>query len=489
MTTGLVPAGAITQETLELAKQAFADPRSRIGPGLELKKAGINIAENLVGINLEAPSKKLFPVYSPLRNRFARVKSPVGASAVQWRSILKINKDNVSLGVAENTRNSFVTTETESKTAAFVSLGLDDYVGFEALSRSKGFEDVRATAAVNLLYAVMIGEECVILGGQATNIGPVGTVTGTANVGTGSLAAGTYIVSVSALTLCRGFKKAEKAAGVAEADGETTATNSAGVAIAGPTDSIDVAWPALKGAVAYNVFMDDGAAGAKRFVKTVFTNRTNVAAYPGAGAAPNTLNKSGSALEFTGVIGQIETDANLPAAHFKSLDDATLTSDGAGGIVEFDDILKSMWDNFRLGPTAILVNSAQSRDVTKKIGSSSNLAYRIYLQDGQRNVVGGIYVGSYLNKYASSFAEGFPNEVPIKIHPDLPTGTIVFIVESLPYPSNQVPNVWEIEALQEYTQYEWALASRRYEFGIYFQEVLKGYYSRAQAVLVCVKEG
>jgi hypothetical protein len=479
--SNIVQASAITAETLEMAKAAFAKGPS-VGPGLQ--KAGINIAENLVGINLEAPSKKLFPVYSPLRNRFARIQAPAGATAVQWRAIREINSENVWPGVAENTRNGFNTTLTESKSATFKTLGHDDYVGFEALARSKSFEDVRATAALNLLYSVMISEEKVLLGGNAVDIGaPVGVTGVASNTADGALASGTYYVAVSSLVL-RGFDKAEKADAVAEADGESDVVSSTGIVIAGANDTITATWAAVKGAVAYNVFTDDGSG--MKYHSTVTVCEAVITAV-GTGAAPNTSDLTGSALEFDGVISFIEKNAS--AGLFIDQESAPLTSDGSGGITEFDDVLQEMWDTYRLGPTCILVNAQQARDITKKIGGSSNLSYRIYLEDGQRNVVGGIFVGAYLNKFASSFAEGFPAEIPIKIHPNLPPGTILFIVETLPYPNNQVPNVWEVETLQEYTQYEWALSQRRYEFGIYSQEVLKSYYDVAQAAIVCVSPG
>lgn len=481
----MYPKAQITQETLEAAKAAFASP----SPALSLQKAGINIAENLIGINLEAPSKKLFPVYSPLRNRIARVKSGVGASAVQWKAITAINSANLWPGVAENQRNSFNTTQTQSFTASFATLGHDDYVGFEALQRSVGFEDVRATAALNLLYSCMISEEKVILGGQATDIGPVTGLAGVGAVTTGGtlVPATTYNIAVSALTL-RGYLKAEKAAaapGPNEADGESTAATVA-VAPGGANNSIVLTWDALPGAVAYNVFVD-ASPGTADYLATVTANTYTVLA-EGTGADPNTTNLTGSPLEFTGIIGQVAA-ATTGTSRFVDMEGGTLTSDGAGGITQFDAILKAMWDSLQLGPTAILCNSQQALDITKKIGGSSNLAYRIVLEDGQRNVVGGMYVGSYLNKFASSFAEGFPNDIPIKIHPFMPAGTIVFLTETLPYPNNQIPNVWEIEALQEYTQYEWALSQRRYEFGIYFMEVLKGYFPSGNAMMVGVGPG
>src|SRR4051812_30730755 len=100
----IIPVSAITQETIELAKAAHRSPQSMVQNGPGVYKSGINVAEGLVGINLEAPSKKLFPVYSPLRNRIARIKAAVGASAVQWKEINAINSANLWAGVAENTR-------------------------------------------------------------------------------------------------------------------------------------------------------------------------------------------------------------------------------------------------------------------------------------------------------------------------------------------------------------------------------------------------
>jgi hypothetical protein len=482
MSNPLIPVAAVTEETLQLAKTAFdggGDPTAR-----PLRKT-YDTSLNLIGVNLEAPSKKLFPVYSPLRNKISRQRAPNGASATTWKAITAINTSKIWPGVSEGNRNSKIVTATEDKSATFKELGLDDEVTFKAINRARNFEDLRATASINLLYAVMIDEEKVLLGGQATDIGAPSAPTAVADVGGGSLAAGTYTVKISALVL-RGYDKAEKAGGAALADGESDASAaSAGIVLAGPSDALDVTWPAKKGAVAYNVFVDKDGGGYK-YQSTVFVNDIKIQTYTALTAAPNATDETGNALEFTGIIGSIETDAALPATQFVDQGGAALTSDTAGGIVEFDDVLKSMWDNFRVGPDEILVNSAQARDITKLIGSSSNLSYRVVLQDGQRNVVGGIYVGAYLNKFASSFAEGVPNEVTIKIHPNLPPGTILFVVHRLPYPNNQVPNVWEVETLQEYTHYDFALTARKYEFGIYHDEVLKGYYSACQAAIVCV---
>lgn len=480
----LVPTREITEETLQLAKGAFTDPSAI--DSRPLRKT-YDVATGLVGVNLEAPSKKLFPVYSPLRNKVARVAAPNGANATEWKAITALNTGKIWPGVAEGARNSVVNITTESKTATFKEMGLDDEVTFKAAARSKNFEDLRATAAINLLYMCMESEEKVILGGNLTNIGAPAGLAGVGAITTGGAlgAATEYDIKVSALVL-RGYHKAEKAALVAEADGESAGSAKVDVNTGGGNNSIVATCTALKKAVAYNWFLSVDA-GTPIYAATTTVNSYTFLAVPAATTAPNTIDKTGNALEYDGMIAQIE--GNATGTLYTSKNNATLTSDAAGGITEFDTILKEMWDTYRLGPDEILVNSQQAKDITAKIGGSSALAYRIVLQDGQRNVVGGMYVGSYLNKFASSFAEGVPNEVPIKIHPDLPASTILFIVYKLPYANNQVPNVWEMETLREYTHYDWALVQRKWEFGIYWDSVLKGYFPKAMAALTNVKAG
>lgn len=486
----LIPAGAITAETLELAKAALAKGPTLVPGGLQ---KGISLAENLVGINLEAPSKKLFPVYSPLRNRVSRRAAVFGATATSWKSVKKINSTKVLAQVAERLRNAAITTLTESKSATFKSFGLDDFVTHEALAASKGFEDVRAMSALNLLYATMIAEEQLILGGNVTNIGaPTGLLT-SVSAGPVNFGAGTYTFKVTAITLDGHETLADGITLGIDSPGETDASLVSGAQIVGAAEKVTVTWNDVKGAVSYNVYAKiaaDPTFTLQTPRRVTVNSWTNDAAYVNTGPVPNAADRTGDALAFDGMIPQIQRDVDLPAAQYVSKNNATLTADTANGITEFDDMLKAMWDNFRLGPTCILVNAAQARDITRKIiGGSGTPVSRIMLQDGERNIVGSLYVGSYLNKFASSFAEGFPNDIPIKIHPVLPSGTILFLVEQLPYPNNQVPNVWEIETRQEYTQYDFAMVDRSYPFGIYGQEVLKGYFPASHGVIKNVKEG
>jgi len=80
-------------------------------------------------------------------------------------------------------------------------------------------------------------------------------------------------------------------------------------------------------------------------------------------------------------------------------------------------------------------------------------------------------VKSLLNR----FAMGAAPDVPVMIHPNMPPGTILAVTESLPYPINGVPNVFEMRLRRDYYQMEWAQRTRKYESGVYYDGVLACY--------------
>ena len=86
-------------------------------------------------------------------------------------------------------------------------------------------------------------------------------------------------------------------------------------------------------------------------------------------------------------------------------------------------------------------------------------------------VLGGMMVRSSLNKFRLSGAV----EIPIKLHPNMPPGTVLFFSKTLPYPLSNVPNTVQIRTRSEYYQIEWPLRARRYEYGVYADEVLQNY--------------
>ncbi|MGH6981734.1 MAG: hypothetical protein ACREFC_11050, partial [Stellaceae bacterium] len=79
--------------------------------------------------------------------------------------------------------------------------------------------------------------------------------------------------------------------------------------------------------------------------------------------------------------------------------------------------------------------------------------------------------------YFNPFALDGGVKIPVKVHPDLPPGTLIGWCERLPasYQSNEVPNVAEVKTRRDYYRVDWPLRTRQREVGVYAEEVLAIY--------------
>ena len=75
----------------------------------------------------------------------------------------------------------------------------------------------------------------------------------------------------------------------------------------------------------------------------------------------------------------------------------------------------------------------------------------------------------------------------VEVHPDMPGGMIVFYSDGVPYPLSGVGNILQIKSRREYYQVEWPLRTRRYEYGVYADELLQNYFPPAFGVLKNIK--
>ena len=187
----------LSTEALDAMKTAQGSPLPD-----EIAKYFVQPGSATVGLqtyDLEAPSKKLMPILTPLRNMIPRVTNGFGTQA-NWKAITAINAANQRAGVSEGNRGGVITQTVAEYLAAYRAWGLENYVTFEADMASKGYEDVKALAVSQLLSALMIQEERLDLGGNgsvALGTTPTPTI---ANSGTGgTIGVGTYDVICIAL--------------------------------------------------------------------------------------------------------------------------------------------------------------------------------------------------------------------------------------------------------------------------------------------------
>ena len=94
-------------------------------------------------------------------------------------------------------------------------------------------------------------------------------------------------------------------------------------------------------------------------------------------------------------------------------------------------------------------------------------------------------IRTYLNRFSMSGG----SVIDIKVHPNMPAGTILFTTSKLPYPLSNVSNVMQIRARQDYYQIEWPLRSRKYEYGVYADEVLQHFFPPSLGMITNIANG
>lgn len=468
--------------------------------------AGYTVGLNVTGIDLEGPSKSLFPVLSPYRNQTPRVQAPVGAKAAQWKAITGINVTNQSIFTGWGAAGGQVTTTEQDYAAYYQPISLGDTVQWDAEDLARGYDQLRAGSGVRLLYALMIKEDQGLLG--ASNVAlntPAAPILAAANTG-GSIPAGTVVtVAVSARTLVNYFD-----------GGGTVLGSSANVTVAAGTGTNSVTAllnGGVRGAVAFDWYVNGFyyqtttlPALTITSVPTADKALTNLAWLGGATptSASRAVDSSANPNAFNGLMtslfadfnenapGQIQAGQGIPSgAYFESLNGATLTASD-GGCIELDNALQNMWDYYRISPTALLCNSQQAKDITRKVISSGG-AYTLFQPDNveqRRAVVGGAYLETYLNPAVG----GQP--IDIRVMPHIPPGTLSFISERLPFPDTQIENVFEVETQREYSQIEYAMSrgegpsgGPRYDFEVRATETFKNYYPAGCAVVSGIANG
>ncbi|MDO5686762.1 MAG: hypothetical protein Q4G42_05190 [Neisseria sp.] len=485
----------LTQDTLKLVKEAQLSADASLAKGFTQPQSATT---GLQGYNLEAPAQRLYPVMTPLRNRIPRVGGGFATQA-NWKAITGINIGNIRAGVSEGKRGGVVNHSTAERFAAFRGIGLENSVTFEADYAARGFEDVKALAVLQTLQSLMVQEELMILGGNTSHklgVTPTPTLVATGNGS--ALEAGDVSVICVALGLTAYLDVAGANNGTvgqfldlatAQVPGKIARTNADGTsdsfgggaaqqsAAAKVTvtkgQNIEAKTETVRGAYGYAWFW--GAAGQEKLGAITSASALTITAAATGVQAASALPKedcSTSHLEFDGILTQIALPDS--GAYFADQKGAALSSDGAGGVQEFEAAFAEFYNRYRLSPDTIYVNAADLVAVTKLIlGSSGAPLLRLNVDINNANSIrAGVKLGSYLNKVTG-------DELDVVVHPNMPQGTYMFYSQRLPAYVQGVQQLLRILTRQEYYQIEWPLRTRMYEYGVYADEVLQGYFMPA----------
>jgi hypothetical protein len=492
-----------TQDTLDLVKGALNTPDDRIAKT-------ISTGTGLVAYDLQAPAKNLYPFVTPIRNVLPRLGGGTG-SATNWRQVTALVGSGFdAMGwVPEGQRSGQMSYSTDSKSAAFVTLGEEDAASYEAISAGRHFEDIQARMTFRLLQKLMLKEEMAILGGNASlQLGTPATPALSASGSGATLPAATYSVRIVALTL-EGYQNSALATGVATtktitgADGKTfvlsggssnKSANATQAVTLGQTLFASVA--AIQGAVAYAWYV--GTAGSEKLEAITTINSAAFSApLAGTGQAATAVTADNSANPSYAYDGLLTSALKAGSnAYVNSLPTGTagtgtpLTASGRGSVVEIDAMFQEMWDLYQVSPTVLYVNVQELKNLTSKVLSNASGPLLHYQVSGDGNAYDLAAAGA-VSFYFNPFTLNGGLRIPVRIHPRVPPGTIIGWAENLPvqYQSNEVPNVAEIKTRQDYYQIDWPVVTRQRQVGVYAEEVLAVYAPFAMGVITNIGNG
>lgn len=473
-------------------------------------------------VQLLYPYKQLIPLIS----RLPRVPAD-GGNAFHWKRITAININNVSVGVSEGNRGGAIAINLQDQQASYKTLGLESSVSFEArLGAMNLTPDALGTAIQSTLRSVMIGEEQTLIGGNAsTALGQTPTPTLTAS-GTGSGLSNTAYYVVAVALTHQGWLSSSLTNGV---PGQVTKTNTDGSqdvfggGSAKPSSQATITPTAgqvitatvtpVPNAVGYAWYFGT-TTGATTLQAITTGNQVKLSSVPVGGSrqvitalqvggvyqdnSVNSLVPDGILSQMYGsVFGTapslaMSTSQTLPSVSTGTLSisaGGSLTFVGNSGntgltisgtnIAEWDALLQAAYDQYKIGFDRILMSSADVANfMGTMLGQNAAASFRI-LFDAEAEtgrIVAGRRVTSYLNKF-------FGNTLDVEIHPYIPQGTIIFWSDRAPYELSGVPNILEAHVRMDYYQIQWPFRSRRYEYGVYADEVFACYFTPAFAVM------
>lgn len=491
-----------------------------LSPNYKLGKAGVSTALGFNFYDLRGPVQFLYPVNTPFRNtmpRFDRVNDGWGTAA-HWQATR--NPGTPYAGAMEGQRVSVGTPDDNPYTASYKELGMERSVTFTAQAAGEGFTDNVPDEHIRGLHSLQLQEESFILmGNSGTASGNNGYVLGTCPTptttqasGSSSLTSGqTVYVACVALTPLGypsngqyGYNGIPSVPGGltptfarTNADGTTNTLNggtsaisalstiitigSSGNTVTATVGSNSGTGPGVEGAVGYAWYVGTGGTLATSYLYAITAVPQVVIS-----AIPSSANQAGNAtglnadhsfqsLDFDGLRAYSQNAGGIWKSQFGQgpSGSSSLTSGKDGTIVEFENILETQATSYQAQVNAIWCGS-QARltiDQAQKYGGANGQPFVVLLSPTQTgDLMGSYFFTSYQSRWSGDGNKG--PTIPIKWHPMLPPGAIMFDITENPYPTSRIPFVRGMYVQRDYYSIEWPLVSRNWQFGTYVHEVL-----------------
>jgi hypothetical protein len=462
---------AISPETIEAVRNQLAN--TDINKDLALASP---LATGLVAFDLEAPSKKLFPRETKIRNRIPRKKG-IGTSH-RFKVISGITGSQTGVsdlypGISESTTTSFgsvnylrgpkISYAGYDVAVPYSQFSLSDQVSWAAQFAGEGFEDIRQLSQTSVLYASMLEEEKMIISGRGTGSGFLGALPALTGI---TLTARTAAGTESALT---GFTTNVYVKVTADAGpfGQSVLSSAANVGVSAG-QVVDVTVSGMGTAPGMRVYVSTGASDpgdaarwyAGRTASNVFTLQ---GALPTSGVAASTVvaDTSAYAAGFDGIVATCLG----PNSGYVSRVNGTFNAANPGN--EFFKAFDTMYQNNGADPDEILFNGSDRRALSDLLKTSSSSNYQIMVQNQ----------GEAHSAQIGALVTGLQNEttgkmVGLSINRYMPQGVCPIVSWTLPLPDSNVSDVWEMRLVQDYMGIQWPVNQFAYECSSYWYGTL-----------------
>lgn len=449
------------------------------------------LSTGLVPYDLVAPSRLIYPVYSPLRNKLPRtagqgtsrkvkVLTGVSGSHTGGQSVIRWSIPELPAGGNLTTQWPNQLPGTGSQTAVDVNIpykffGLTESLSWLAQFSGQGFEDVSALVNLVLLQEAMLAEEHSIL--QASN-GNLSTP------GAPSLAARSAATGESALTGVTSNVYAKVTA--LTFFGETVASTAGNVSWSSG-QVVDVTISPVAGAAQYNIYVSTGTAAGTFYLMASGVGGhkyTLQGALPTGGTQPPTADTgTGSTNDYDGLFNIVDghvAGSTYPAGYLGGYINQSVGSTLTSAVLF--DMFAGLWDNsavsntstaggFRADPQELIVEGFDASQYASNVLSQAGGGQEAYQLRIQQDEVGNIRTGAAISQIQNPITRSM---VSLVVHPYLQQGNALAMTYQLPMSFSNVNNAWEITNVQDYISISWPVIDVTFRYSIFLYGTLVG---------------
>ncbi len=488
--------------------EIVTDLNSTLGKNFSLTSP---LASGLVPFNLVAPSRLIYPMDTPLRNKLPRTQGQ--GTSLRAKLFTGIMGTQTG-GSAGNPASIFIpefpsgqslsnwplqlppsgTQAADDLNLSYKFQGLSEALSWLAQFGGQGFEDISGLANLILLQEMMLGEEYAILAGTAFNLtAPVAPTVTARAAGTGEVALSGVTTDIYVRVTYVNYT-GETVSAVASA--AIAAGQVADVTINNPDDAM-LGWNIYVGTGA----SDPGVAGSHLMVGQTtqagvqsFGNQqsqsvggirfTLQGALPTTGATPPTTDTgTGQANSYEGILSVISGHAANHSVYPSGFQGAYVNrSVGATlSLSVINTALQQLFDGpgaFRANPAELVAEGSDvgrlSDDIVQNGGQTN---YLLAINQGEvANVTGGAAVSQVVNPVTRDI-------VKILVHLWLLQGTAFLMSYTLPAAWTNVANVWEINNVQDYLSVSWPVIDPTFRYSLFLYGTAVCYAPQLNGVL------